>query len=78
MTFTELLAALDPLDAQAPLIFSAGARNIGAGYHVTELRHSASTGIDCSGTISTWDEGRLQLLDGPGKIHMSVAIAFRV
>ena len=72
MTFEELLAKLAPLNQNAPLVFVADGREIGPGCHVTELRHSVSTGIDCGGTVSQWDEARLQLLDGPGQTHMTV------
>lgn len=72
MTFAKLLSSLKPLDANAALIFEVEDHVIGAGYHVTELRHSVSTGIDCGGNIEAWQEARLQLLDGPGKAHMSV------
>ena len=72
MTLSALLSSLEPLDPGAPLVFEADDREIGAGYHVTELRHSMSTGIDCSGTVDRWNEARLQLLDGTGETHMSV------
>lgn len=72
MTFAELLTKLEPFDPKAPLIFEANWRAIGAGYHVTELRHSTTTGIDCGGNVETWGEARLQLMDGPGRTHMSV------
>lgn len=72
MTFSALLSSLEPLDPSTPLVFEADDREIGAGYHVTELRHSMSTGIDCSGTVDRWQEARLQLLDGTGETHMSV------
>lgn len=73
MTFTALLAALEPLDSTASLVFLIDDDEIGAGYHVTELRHSISTGIDCGGNVEAWDEAHLQLLDGAGKTHMSVS-----
>ncbi len=72
MTFTALLSSLEPFDATAPLVFKIDDRIIGAGYHVTELRHSMSTGIDCGGNVDRWQEARLQLLDGTGDTHMSV------
>lgn len=72
MTFATLLSSLKTLDATADLIFEVDDRVIGAGYHVTEIRHSTSTGIDCGGNVETWQEARLQLLDGPGTTHMSV------
>lgn len=72
MNFATLLSNLKAFDATAALIFEADDQTIGASYHVTELRHSTSTGIDCGGKIETWQEARLQLLDGHGGIHMSV------
>ncbi|MEM6460452.1 MAG: DUF6428 family protein [Pseudomonadota bacterium] len=72
MTFAQLLASLERLDQDSALIFEIDSHVIGAGYHVTELRHSMSTGIDCGGHVETWQEARLQLLDGPGTAHMRV------
>lgn len=72
MTFSKLLTKLNPYDGAAPLVFEADDHVIGAGYHVTELRHSISTGIDCGGNIEKWEEARLQLLDGAGQTHMNV------
>lgn len=72
MTFAALLADLGAFDPHAPLVFKTGDREIGAGYHVTELRHTTSTGIDCGGTIETFEDARLQLLDGTGGTHMTV------
>lgn len=72
MTFATLLTTLRQFDATAALVFTFDDQSIGAGYHVTELRHSTTTGIDCGGNIETWQETRLQLLDGQGKTHMSV------
>lgn len=72
MTFAALLASLLPLDADVALVFEVDDHVIGAGYHVTELRHSHSTGIDCGGNTESWQEARLQLLDGQGTTHMSV------
>lgn len=72
MTFATLLSGLKSFDSNAALVFEVNAQVIGAGYHVTELRHSTSTGIDCGGNVETWQDARLQLLDGPGETHMSV------
>ncbi|MEM9342468.1 MAG: DUF6428 family protein [Pseudomonadota bacterium] len=72
MTLATLLADLSSHDPSAPLVFRYNDTAIGSGYHVTELRHSTSTGIDCGGTVETWDEARLQLLDGHGSAHMRV------
>ena len=71
-TFAHLLADLEKQDPTIPLVFVTDEGEIGAGYHVTELRHSTSKGIDCGGNIETWQETRLQLLDGQGSAHMSV------
>lgn len=72
MTFATLLSSLKTFDGAAALTFEVDDRIIGAGYHVTELRHSLSTGIDCGGNVETWQEARLQLLDGSGETHMSL------
>lgn len=72
MNFSTLLSRLKAHEAAAPLVFEVDGQTIGAGYHITELRHSTSRGIDCGGSIETWQDARLQLLDGPGKTHMSV------
>jgi hypothetical protein len=73
MTFASLLTQLNAFDPELPLVFTLEGTDIGAGYHVTELRHLSATGIDCGGTIETWEEAKLQLFDLPGKTHMSVA-----
>lgn len=70
ITLPELIALLRAHPDDMPLVFASEAGDIGPGYHVTELRHSASTGIDCGGTIEAWPEVRLQLLDGTGRTHM--------
>lgn len=72
MTLADLLSELKALHADSALVFEANGEPIGAGYHVTELRHSESTGIDCGGTVERWSEARLQLLDGAGDAHMRV------
>ncbi|MBO9465701.1 hypothetical protein J7443_10715 [Tropicibacter sp. R15_0] len=72
MTLTSFLTDLEQFDPDQKLIFATEQGVIGAGYHVTELRHSLSTGIDCGGQIETWEEARLQLLDGAGPAHMRI------
>ncbi len=86
MTLDELRAALAAADRAAPLVFRAGdgeiggetGGEIGGGYHVTELRHAAVTGIDCGGNVARWDEAWLQLLDGPGGDHMTVGTFLKI
>ena len=63
-TFSELVSQLQAVDPALPLIFKTKQGAIGAGYHVTELRHAHAKGIDCGGNIQTWQEARLQLMDG--------------
>ncbi len=72
MTFAQLMAQLAQFDPDRALIFQADGQAIGGGYHVTELQHLVSTGIDCCGNIERWQEARFQLLDGAGKTHMPV------
>lgn len=72
MNFAYLLTRLKSQEAVLPLVFEFDGKPIGAGYHVTELRHSNSTGIDCGGVVESWQEARLQLLDGHGDGYMSV------
>ena len=71
-TFSELVSQLQAVDPALPLIFETKQGAIGAGYHVTELRHAHAKGIDCGGNIQTWQEARLQLMDGYGGEYMSV------
>lgn len=72
ITFAELLTRLQSQDPIKPLAFTTADGEIGAGYHVTELRHSISKGIDCGGNVETWEDAKLQLLDGQGPTHMTV------
>ncbi|MEP4339791.1 MAG: DUF6428 family protein, partial [Roseobacter sp.] len=72
ITFAELLTRLQRQDPIKPLVFTTEDGEIGAGYHVTELRHSVSKGIDCGGNVETWEDAKLQLLDGRGSEHMTV------
>ncbi|WP_367274407.1 DUF6428 family protein [uncultured Tateyamaria sp.] len=71
-TLSGLLHDLQLQDPSHPLIFETQEGEISPGYHVTELRHSTSKGIDCSGNKEAWQEAKLQLLDGRGETHMSV------
>ncbi|MGH1354987.1 MAG: DUF6428 family protein [Thalassovita sp.] len=73
MTLAELLSALHAFPQDAPLVFTTRDGPIGGGYHVTELKLSDITGIDCGAKITTWQESALQLLDVKGANHMPVA-----
>lgn len=72
MTLNEMREILKQKNPDAPLVFSTMAETIGAGYHVTELKASEITSIDCAGNVSRWTETALQLLDGEGRDYMKV------
>ncbi len=71
-TLADLLARLNGVDRKMPLVFATADGEVGAGFHVTELRHSISKGIDCGGNVETWEDAKLQLLDGSGSTPMTV------
>ena len=71
-SLAELLVDLQGFDPKLPLVFVTKEGEIGAGYHVTELRYARTKGIDCGGTIADGHEARLQLLDGAGSHPMRV------
>ncbi|MEL7166205.1 MAG: DUF6428 family protein [Pseudomonadota bacterium] len=71
-TLSGLLHDLQLYDAALPLVFETKDGEISPGYHVTELIHFAAKGIDCGGRTDSWQETRLQLLDGQGSDHMTV------
>lgn len=78
MTLSALLSDLAGHDPKSGLLFETDEGPIGAGYHVTELRQSLSTGIDCAGRVDSWAEARIQLLDGSGNAPMRVGKFIRI
>lgn len=72
MSLDEFLITLSDAPDESALVFATAQGDIGAGYHVTELRLAEVTGIDCGGVVSHWGEATLQLLDGGGRAHMQV------
>lgn len=72
MTLNSFLEKLAAAPSSAPLIFRTDQGDVGAGYHVTEFKHSKITGIDCGAQISEWSETSVQILDGEGDAHMKV------
>lgn len=72
MTLSEMKEILEQKNPDAPLVFSTASETIGAGYHVTELKASDITSIDCAGKVSRWTETAFQLLDGAHGNHMEV------
>jgi len=73
MTLNDLLQDLRAMPSEAPLAFVTGQGPIKGGYHVTELKQSKVTSIDCGARVTEWSEATLQLLDGSGGQLMSVA-----
>lgn len=73
MNLDSLLENLKTAPAQAALVFTSDAGDIGTGYHVTEFKLAQVTGIDCGGRVNEWQESAVQLLDGSGGSHMAVS-----
>ncbi|WP_298963760.1 DUF6428 family protein [uncultured Roseibium sp.] len=71
MSLSDLLETLQALPSEAPVVFLTDEGEIGAGYHVTELKLSHVTSIDCGARIASWSEAALQLLDGADGGHMT-------
>lgn len=72
MSLSDLVETLQALPSEAPVVFLTDEGEIGAGYHVTELKLSHVTSIDCGTRIANWSEAALQLLDGANGRHMTV------
>lgn len=76
MNLNDVIAALSDAPDTSPLVFTTAEGEVGAGYHVTELKLAQITGIDCAARVSKWTEASLQLLDGApldseeGRAHM--------
>lgn len=69
-TLAQLQARLESTPADFGVVFRCDRREIGGGYHVTELKHASLDSIDCGGRMHRWREAHLQLLDAPGDRHM--------
>ena len=72
MTIATLKALLDTLDGhdERDVLFRIGDTDIGAGYHVTEIKQAKVRSIDCAARISEWQESQMQLLDGSAGDYM--------
>ncbi len=57
-----LLAALDA-NADIPLVFRFGGRDVKAGYHVTEVKSGRFDALDCGANPESWTEIFVQLWD---------------
>ncbi|MEM8579812.1 MAG: DUF6428 family protein [Pseudomonadota bacterium] len=63
-TLAALLKTLSAQEQNAQAVFQIEGRDIGAGYHVTELKLAHIDSIDCGGRTNRWAEAQMQLLDG--------------
>ena len=70
-TLGDLIEQLDG-HADHALVFASDDGEIGAGYHVTELKQISVKSIDCGQRTDQWDETLVQLLDGADGTHMRV------
>ena len=59
-----LVRRLADFDQSLTLSFETASGRAGPGYHVTEFKKSTIDSIDCGGTLNSWTEVSLQLLDG--------------
>ncbi|MEM1388508.1 MAG: DUF6428 family protein [Pseudomonadota bacterium] len=64
MTLYDLFTTLRRAEARAELVFAMPDGEIGAGFHVTELKSAEITSIDCGGRVTRFRETILQILDG--------------
>ncbi|WIY26643.1 DUF6428 family protein [Parasedimentitalea psychrophila] len=71
-TLNDMLKVLKTQDANLSLVFATAEGEIGGGYHVTELKQTSITSIDCGRNIDDWRETHVQLLDGQNGDHMSI------
>ncbi|MEL7105232.1 MAG: DUF6428 family protein [Pseudomonadota bacterium] len=72
VTLNAFLAALDTAMPEAGVVFATEDGPVGAGYHITELKHARVDSIDCGGHRSGWDEAAVQVLDVFGDAPMPV------
>lgn len=64
LSAAEFLEALR-VQPQRPLEFWLhGERLVGAGYHLTEISAVSVESVDCGGTVNTWRETVMMLMDG--------------
>ena len=72
-TLNTLRAELTDADLDRRLVFATIDGPIGAGYHVTEFKLAQVQSIDCGARTANWQEAQMQILDGYGESHMTVA-----
>jgi len=66
-----LRSALRDVAPGAEVVFSTEDGPVGAGYHVTELKHLKVRSIDCGGRLAATEEAAFQILDVPGRRAMA-------
>lgn len=72
-TLSAFLQELESANPEAGVIFATEDGPVGAGYHITELKHAEIDSIDCGGRRSRWSEVAVQVLDIYGENPMPVA-----
>ena len=73
VTLNAFLDHLKDASPEAGVSFATEKGPVGAGYHITELKHATVASIDCGGRRSSWDEAALQVLDVYGEMPMPVS-----
>lgn len=73
VTLNAFLRSLDAADPEAGVVFATEQGPVGAGYHITELKHSTVKSIDCGGRQMDWHEAAVQVLDVYGDAPMPVS-----
>ena len=71
-TLNEFIDTLSNAAPHAAAVFQADGRDIGPGYHITELKLADIHSIDCGGRQARWQEAQLQLLDGQDGERLTV------
>ncbi|MDF0600851.1 DUF6428 family protein [Psychromarinibacter sp. C21-152] len=65
-TLDAFLTTLRSADPNLPTRFRTPGGDLGAGFHITELKHADIESIDCGGRRSRFREAVVQVLDGRG------------
>ncbi|MEO1239710.1 MAG: DUF6428 family protein [Pseudomonadota bacterium] len=72
VTLNGFLTTLKTAMPEAGVIFATEDGPVGAGYHITELKHARVSSIDCGARQSSWEEVAVQVLDVFGDAPMPV------
>lgn len=72
ITLNRFFDALEVAAPEAGVVFATEEGPVGAGYHITELKHANIDSIDCAGRQSRFEEVSVQVLDVVGDAPMPV------